>query len=221
MHFAFVFHFAMVISVFGASGRSGRAFIAAASAAGISLRLHYRSAPEDDAPPLSTVVVGALTDPTAVREVLRGASAVVILFGPRPKARHVFTAKATRAIVDGMMNLGQTRLVCVTGALIGAKGGNISIPMRTLEFAIRRIGDDEQGEDRVAQERIVRASKLEWTLVKPPRLTDGTEVSTVRAGPDLAVGLRSRMSRATLAAFLLDEILHPRYVQQAVYLNGA
>jgi putative NADH-flavin reductase len=211
----------MIISVFGASGRSGRAFIAAASAAGHALRLHYRSAPEDEAPPLSTVVVGALTDPTAVREVLRGAEAVVVLFGPRPKARHVFTAKSTKAIIDGMQAQGQTRLLVLTGAMIGDSAGNISIPMRTLEFAIRRIGDDEQSDDRAAQERVVRGSKLDWTLVKPPRLTESSEVTPTRAATDLAVGLRSRMSRASLAAFLLQEIHDRRYIQQAVYVEGA
>ncbi len=211
----------MSISVFGSSGRAGRAFIAAASAAGHSLRLHYRSAPEDEAPPLATVVVGSLADPTAVREVLRGADAVVVLFGPRPKARHVFTAKATKAIVEGMQAQGLTRLICLTGATIGDSQGHLSIPMRTLEFAIRRLGDDEQADDRTAQERVVRASKLDWTLVKPPRLTDRAEVSGVRAARDLTVGLRSRMSRATLAAFLLEEIRERRYLQQAVYVEGA
>ena len=210
----------MIISVFGASGRSGRAFIAAASAAGVSLRLHYRSAPEDEAPPLSTVVVGALTDPTAVREVLRGAEAVVILFGPRPKARHVFTAKATKAIIDGMVAQGQRRLICVTGAMIGDTPGNVSIPMRTLEFAIRRLSDDEQPDDRSAQEKVVRASKLDWTIVKPPRLTESSELTGVRAATDLSVGLRSKMTRATLAMFLLQEIRDRQYVQQAVYVEG-
>jgi putative NADH-flavin reductase len=211
----------MIISVFGASGRSGRAFIAAASAAGVTLRLHYRSAPEDEAPPLSTVVVGALTDPTAVREVLRGAEAVVVLFGPRPKARHVFTAKSTKAIIDGMVAQGQRRLLCVTGAMIGEKAGNVSIPMRTLEFAIRRLSDDEQSDDRTAQEKVVRSSKLDWTLVKPPRLTDASDITGVRAAPDLAVGLRSRMSRATLAMFLLQEIRDRKYLQQAVFVEGS
>ncbi len=210
----------MIISVFGASGRAGRAFITAASAAGISLRLHYRSAPEDEAPPLATVIVGALTDPTAVREVLRGASAVVVLFGPRPKARHVFTAKATKAIIEGMQAQGQRRLLCLTGAMIGDSAANLSIPMRTLEFAIRRIGDEEQADDRAAQERVVRSSKLDWTLIKPPRLTDSTEATRVRAATDLTVGLRSRISRASLAAFLLDEIHEKRHIQQSVYLDG-
>jgi putative NADH-flavin reductase len=211
----------MIISVFGASGRSGRAFISAASAAGFALRLHYRSAPEDEAPPLATVIVGSLNDPTAVREVLRGADAVVILFGPRPKARGVFTAKATKAIIEGMQAQGQKRLLCLTGAMIGDSQNNLSIPMRTLEFAIRRLGDDEQADDRTAQERVVRASKLDWTLVKPPRLTESSDVTPVQAAGDLSVGLRSRMSRATLAAFLLEEIRERRYLGQAVFVQGA
>ena len=209
----------MSIAVFGASGSMGRRFIAAATEAGVALRLHYRSAPEDEAPLLSTVVVGALTDPTAVREVLRGASATVVLFGPRPNSEP-FCAKATRAIIEGMRSQEQTRLLCMTCASLGPPAGNLSIAMRAAAMAMKRFRNEEQLDDREAQERTVRNSKLDWTLVKPTRFTDGGGSENVRAATNLDVGLRSRVSRDSVAMFLLSEINAPKFSSQTVYVSS-
>ena len=88
----------MIVSVFGASGRTGKAFVKLAAESGLYVRAHYRTAPLEPSPDTVTVVVGALTDPTAVREVLRGADAVVVLLGPHPSAHRVFCATATKAM---------------------------------------------------------------------------------------------------------------------------
>lgn len=211
----------MSIAVFGASGATGKRFIVAATKAGIPLRLHYRTASTDTAPPLATVVVGALSDPTAVREVLRGTSAAVVLFGPRAGSSDIFCAKATRAIIDCMRTQEQRRLLVMTGAAIGPLADNVSMTMRATTMAFRRFTGEERVDDRADQERVVRNSRLDWTLVKPPRLTDNGAGETYRAEVDLEVGLRSSISRDTVAAFLLDEIATPRFVEKTVYVTGA
>lgn len=209
----------MSIAVFGASGATGRRFIAAASSAGVPLRLHYRSAPEDNPPDLATIVVGAFADPTAIREALRGSEAVVLLVGPRTGSKDVFCGKATRAVIEAMRNQKQRRLLCITCAKTGAMPGNVSIAMRAAALATRRFRPEDQAEDRAEQERLVRNSKLDWTLVKLPRLTDGPSEG-VRAGTDIDVGLRTTVSRDTVAEFLLAEVNAPRFVGQTVYVSG-
>jgi uncharacterized protein YbjT (DUF2867 family) len=208
------------IAVFGSSGATGQRFIAAATRAGIPLRLHYRSAPDDDAPPGAIVVIGSLEDPPAVRETLRGTSAAVVLIGPRSSSAEVCCAAATRAIVDAMRMQRQRRLLCTTGASLGPLPGNVSVPMRATAMAWRRLTSEEEADDRAEQERIVRASRLDWTLVKPSRLTDNGTGERYRAHTDLEIGLRSTIARDTLAAFLLSELLAPTFVGQAVYVTG-
>ncbi len=209
----------MIVSVFGASGRTGHAFIASATDAGISLRLHYRAKPSEQVPMSSTVVVGSLNDPTAVREVLRGADVAVVLFGPHNDARIPFCAAATKNIVLAMHTQSQQRLLVVTGAMTGVVPSNVSLAMRFMRTIVQRSAHDGMVEDRNEQERLVRNSKLAgWTLVKPPRLTDDVATDAVDIGPDLSVGMRSRISRASLAAALLREIHAPRFAQQAVYV---
>ena len=209
----------MIVSVFGASGRTGHAFIARATDAGISLRLHYRSKPSEQVPTSSTVVVGSLNDPTAVREVLRGADAAVVLFGPHNDARIPFAAAATKNIIAGMHTQSQQRLLVVTGAMTGGLPSNVSLAMRFMRSIVQRSAHDGMVEDRNEQERLVRDSKLAgWTLVKPPRLTDDPATDAVEVGPELSVGMRSSISRASLAAVLVREIQEPRFAQQAVYV---
>jgi len=208
----------MIVSVFGASGRTGNAFIASASDAGISLRLHYRAKPSEQVPTSSTVVVGSLNDPTAVREVLRGGDAVVVLFGPHNDARVPFCAAATRNIIAAMHTQSQQRLLVVTGAMTGGIPSNVSLAMRLMRKIVQRSAHDGMMEDRTEQERLVRNSKLGgWTLIKPPRLTDDPATDAVAIGPELSVGVRSSISRASLAGALVREIQEPRFAQQAVY----
>ena len=158
----------MIVSVFGASGRTGHAFIASATDAGISLRLHYRAKPSETVPTSSTVVVGSLNDPTAVREVLRGADAAVVLFGPHNDARIPFCAAATKKIIAAMHTQSQGRLLVVTGAMTGGMPSNVSLFMRFMRKIVQRSAHDGMVEDRNEQERLVEAddvrerAKTEW-----------------------------------------------------------
>jgi len=208
----------MIVAVFGASGRTGRAFVQIAAEAGLLQRLHYRTALAEPSPDTATVVVGALNDPTAVREVLRGADAAVVLFGPTKATTKMFCATATKAIIAGMRTQEVPRLLCVTGAMIGTMPGNVSLGLKLLSFGVRRTGQAEAMDDRDNQERIVRSSKLTWVAVKPPRLTDGAG-GAVSAGPTVKVGLGSHCSRTALARFLVDELMRPQFANTPVYVK--
>ena len=208
----------MIVAVFGASGRTGRAFVQAAAEAGLLQRLHYRTAPTEPSADTSTVVVGALTDPTAVREVLRGADATIILLGAHAKAPKVYCAAATKAIIAGMRTQEVPRILCLTGAMIGPVPGNVSLGLKLLSFGIRRTGQAEMMDDRDEQERLVRSSRLNWVAVKPPRLTDGG-TGEVDVGPTVAVGLGSHCSRAALVRFMVAELLQPKFSNASVYVK--
>ncbi|GAB1343620.1 NAD(P)-dependent oxidoreductase [Gemmatimonas sp.] len=210
----------MNIAVYGASSRTGHRFIDVAAAAGHSLRLHYRSKPSEQVPENATVIVGSLADPTAVREVLRGADAAVVLFGHKDDARVPYLAAATKLIVSTMKTLQQSRLVVVTGVEVGDHNGNIGITQKLKTLFTRRAAHDGMMEDRDEQERAVRNSALNgWTVVKPGKLSDSAGTGTVEMEPSVAMGAGSQVSRAGLAKALLQELEAPRFAQQAVYIR--
>lgn len=209
----------MIISVYGSSGRLGHAFIDAATVAGHTLRLHYRAKPSELVPEHSTVIVGSLADPTAVREVLRGADAAVVLLGHKENARVPYIADATKLIVSTMKTLDMSRLIVVTGAMIGESSSNLGFTMKITGAFARRSAHDGMMEDRDEQERLVKSSRLAgWTVVKPPRLTDGPASDSIRAEPTLSVGMGSRISRASLAKVLVKELESAQFAQQSVFV---
>ncbi|MFO0092720.1 MAG: NAD(P)-dependent oxidoreductase [Gemmatimonadaceae bacterium] len=209
----------MIIAVFGASGRLGHQFIDAATVAGHTLRLHYRAKPSALVPEHSTVIVGSLADPTAVREVLRGADAAVVFLGHKDDARVPYIAAATKLIVNAMKALAMSRLLVVTGATVGESSGNLGLAMKITGAFARRSAHDGMMEDRDEQERLVRNSRLDgWTVVKPSRLTEGPRSDAVRMAPTLPVGMGSKVSRASLAKVLVQDLEAPQYIHQSVFV---
>ena len=210
---------AMIIAVYGASSRLGHQFIGVAAAAGHALRLHYRAKPAEQVPENATVIVGSLADPTAVREVLRGADAALMLLGHKQDARVPYIAAATKLVVSTMKTLDQSRLLVVTGAMVGESAGNMGLTMKLKNLFARRSAHNGMMEDRDEQERLIRASQLDgWTVVKPGTLTDTPATDHVQVDCTLSMGVGSQVSRATLARVLLQEIEQPRFMQQAVYV---
>lgn len=208
----------MAVAVFGISGRTGTALVDAAQTRGLEL---VGLARRPLIPPVAAhvrVFVGELSDPEAVHQVVTGAQAAICVFGPRPPHREVFCAEATENIIAVMRATGTARLLCQTGAMVGALPRNVSHPMRWMAHRFAR-SRPQVAADRAAQEQCVRVSRLDWTLVKPPRLRTGAARRPVRAGPALPVGLLASISRSALAGFLLDEVTAGRFVGQAVYVR--
>ena len=62
-------------------------------------------------------------------------------------------------------------------------------------------------------------SGLDWTILRPPRLTDGPAAGNLRVtAGHLAKGLT--ITRADVARFMLQEATNPHYVRQYVGLSS-
>jgi putative NADH-flavin reductase len=203
------------IAIFGVSGRTGQALVTGARARGWSVRGFGRISSEA---PVGTIMIhGGFGDVERLREVVRGADAVCCLLGPRPPYTDAFCAAATGAIIAAMTAADRRRLLCVTGAMVGDVPSR-SPPM-TWVAALLRWRRPAMVRDRAEQEAVVAGSALDWTLIKPPRLTDARPTGRIAAGPDVPVGLLSSISRADLAAFTLDAISDPTLVRERVIVK--
>jgi uncharacterized protein YbjT (DUF2867 family) len=70
-------------------------------------------------------------------------------------------------------------------------------------------------EDKDHQEELVRASGLDWVLVRPPLLTNGAREGRYRVGFDIPIKLFSSVSRADVAEFMLKQLTDDKYLRQA------
>jgi hypothetical protein len=75
--------------------------------------------------------------------------------------------------------------------------------------------------DRQREAELIMSSDLDWTLVRPPHLVDGSATGRVRAGTDLQLGLRDQITRADLGRFIVEQLNDSRFVGQAPFVAGS
>jgi putative NADH-flavin reductase len=63
------------------------------------------------------------------------------------------------------------------------------------------------------QERLIKASDLDWTIVRPGGLTDGPRTGAYRFGRDRSIK-GGRISRADVADFVLRQLTDPTFIHQ-------
>jgi putative NADH-flavin reductase len=200
----------MRIAVFGATGRTGVPFVRQALDASHEVVAHARTPSKlpfaDDR---LTVVEGDVYTGTGVAEAIEGADAVVSLLGQTGDGPDDLLAVAGDHVTAAMADHGVARYVTLVGAGVREDGESPSFSGKVMGTLLRLVAKEVLA-DAEAHVRRVRASALEWTVVRAPRLVDG-DAAGYRAG-DLDLGFES-VARADVATFCLDcveEDLHVR-----------
>src|SRR5918999_2791564 len=86
---------------------------------------------------------------------------------------------AARVIISAMREAGMRRLVAVSAAGAHTDGDGMFVRFvvkPVLGYVLRHEFADMR-----AMEEVVRASDLDWTIVLPPRLTDGARTGRYRS----------------------------------------
>ena len=209
------------IAVFGGSGKTGLEVVRVALAKGFGVRALYRpgSEPKEALSGLEAIT-GHLTEPKDIRRTLEGTVGAIIVFGPRLGKRNnpqPFCADATKSIVEEMKKLGVQRLIVQTGAMAGGDTPNWSRGVRWFVGRYRK-NYPEINRDRDAQEIVTKESDLDWTLVRPFRISGAHGKGHARVAPNIRIGMFTSIRRTDLAEFHVNEIANGRFHRQNVYI---
>lgn len=204
----------MKLTIFGATGKTGRQVVDQALKAGHEVTAFVRDpARMDLRHERLRVIQGDVTDEERVREAVRGQEAVISALGQTKTSSKDVLTVAARHLVPAMREEGVGRLVTLVGAGVPDERDSGSLGrafMRGLmKLVVRQVLEDAE-----RHAEIVRASDLEWTLVRPPRLTDGPSKGEYRTGY-LQLGGSNSIARADLADFMLKLASDGRYVREA------
>lgn len=207
----------MRIVIFGATGGLGRLLVDQALASGHTVTAFARTLDRLPARSMELIgVAGNVLDEEKVRAAVGGQEVVICAFGVRPgKNPGRLYSRGTRVVVEAMRAQGVRRLICVSTWLVGESRRNAGPLVRVFVPLLQ----PQLFRDRERQERVVRDSQLDWTLVRPARLTDRPHSGTYHVGSDLKLSARSHVSRADVADFVLHELAAPTYVRQAVTIR--
>ncbi|HEY4458695.1 MAG TPA: SDR family oxidoreductase [Pseudonocardiaceae bacterium] len=205
----------MKIALFGATGRTGQQFLVQAIAAGHEITAVVRDPTRlPDRTGLS-VVAADVMDPDAIGPLIAGQDAVVTAIGPRQTRTPVTVqTDSTTSIIDAMRHNHVRRLVVVSNSGMIATGDGPFTRM-IVKPIVRRILRHTFADMR-RMEELVRANGLDWTIVRPPMLTEGKRTGTYRTAIDRNVRGGIRISRADVADSLLRCLAAPELIHAAV-----
>ncbi|RKE20090.1 NAD(P)-dependent oxidoreductase [Streptomyces sp. TLI_171] len=212
----------MELTVLAATGGIGQHLLEQALAAGHRVTAVVRNpAKLGDRPGVKVVRADLGTAGAAeLREAVEGADAVLSGLGAVGKAGVGVAEHGTRAVVEAMRQTGARRLVVVSAAPVGTvpsparpnpprhDPGEGAVMRYVLTPMVKRVLRAHYA-DLARMEDVVLASGLDWTVVRPPRLTDKplTRDYRVAYGQNLRGG--STVSRADVAHCMLRSVTDP------------
>lgn len=162
-------------------------------------------------------VRGDALKPQDVEAALTGMDAVIqslgVKFGDLFQPVRLFS-DATRVLIPAIKAQGVKRLICLTGFGAGDSRASISCLQR-VPF---QIVFGRAYEDKSMQERLIKESGVEWTIVRPGVLTNGPRTGRYRILSDPAQWRNGSISRSNVAEFLVRQIEDQTYVRQAPVL---
>ncbi len=121
---------------------------------------------------------------------------------------------ATRVLVAAMTSQGVKRLICVTG--FGAGDSRSSIGC--LQWIPFRVAFGRAYDDKSEQERLIKESLLDWTIVRPGVLTNGARSGSYRVLETALEWRNGMISRANVADFLVRLVDDRSYIRKAPVL---
>jgi putative NADH-flavin reductase len=209
----------MKVLVIGGTRGIGREVVAAAHAAGHKLTLLARNAERISLLVTGVrVVVGDAADADDIERAVAGQDAVVWTVGVRPTRRpvHLFS-RSTQFLLAAMAKHGVRRLVCVTGIGAGDSRGHGGF---FYDRILQPLFMKTVYEDKDRQEALLRASDVDWTIVRPGALTNGPPTGLVRALTDMKDVTAGKVSRADVAAFIVENLETSDFRKTAVLLTS-
>ena len=147
-----------------------------------------------------------------------GKSAIISTIGLKPSSNDVTVySQGIKNVLAAGKDAGTNRIVTVTGIGAGDSKGHGGIFYDRILNPLLLKTDYA---DKTRQEKILKSSDSQWTIVRPGFLVDEASEKAYRV-LDKTDGLVSgSISRADVAHFLLASVEQNSYVQQTVFLSN-
>ena len=159
------------------------------------------------------LVQGDVKDYASVERAMAGQDAVLSALGvSTPLKRDPIVIDGVRNIVKAMEKTNVKRLVYLS--FLGVKESREDAGF-LMNHIVARIVHNEIT-DHEEKERLITSSRLAWTIVRPPKLTNGPLTNTYRNGEDIKPkSFIPTLSRADVADFMLRQLADNAFVRKA------
>lgn len=208
------------LALLGATRGIGRHLLEQALERGYRIRtLVRRGSVLDVEHPNLTIVRGDATSSHDVAELIQGSGAVFSALGAPARNKDKIRTRAAHATLEAMHHTGIRRLIAVS--VYGTAETREHLPFFTravvFPFFLRHAIADHE-----TQEQAIVASDVEWTLIRPPYLTDDPVSGTYASDFGNQIrGLTWKISRADVAHSMLEAFERGAHLRHSIGLSYA
>lgn len=204
----------MKLLVFGATRGTGRKFIEQALERGYNVTALARNPRKlEIKSPNLQIVEGDAMNSDLLEKMVQGFDAVVSSLGAPAASKDRVRSEGTRNIIRAMEKTGVRRFISLSTVGVGDSREMLPFLYKYLlvPLFLRRAFADHE-----IQESYIRASKLDWTIIRPTALTNGELTRVYKHGFTISEkNLKNKISRSDVADFMLKQLTDATYIRQA------
>ncbi len=165
-------------------------------------------------------VAGDVRDTELVTPLLNGTDAVLWCVGVTSTSGGSVGRTALPPLAEAMAERGVRRFVGVSGAGADLPADRKGMGARVVSALTRRLARDLV-EDKEGEYRILAATSLDWTQVRPPRLVDGPGRGRYRLTEEAPGVWTNPLAKADVALAMLELVESRQWLAAAPYLVSA
>ena len=162
-------------------------------------------------------IAGDALDFESVSAAMPGHDAAIVTLGAGAALHSRIRSEGTLNVVRAMQVHGVPRLVVQSTLGAHESWGNLDFWWKRVMFGalLRPVHRDHE-----LQEQLVRASGLDWTIVRPSAFVDGPATGAFRVGfAPVERNLKLRIARADVAGFLARQLCERAWSGRAVGIS--
>jgi putative NADH-flavin reductase len=206
------------LALFGITGRTGLPLAEMLLGAGYRLKALARNPDKLTLKhPNLTVIRGDVLQYEDVRRTVEGTDAVISVIGPTKDSPPLMQTDGTRNIVKAMEAGGIRRIISMTGGGVPAAPDQPKMPDKLIRFIMKLVAKKVL-EDGTRHAEVLQGTRLDWTVVRGPRLTNGPLTKKYRVGW-VGVNASTSASRRDIADFITKELEAGKYIRQMPFIS--
>ncbi len=217
----------MKLTIIAATGGVGRELLEQAVAAGHDVTAVVRNPGKLSREVRAVTTDMSAPDPEAMESAVAGTDAVLSGLGPHSNSDAGVASRGIRAIVAAMRATSVRRIVVVSAAPVST----VASPSRPnppkhdpgdgffMRYLFSKIAGARFGKvyaDLALMEDVLAGSGLDWTVVRPPQLTDKPLTGRYRTAYGQNIRGGFSVPRADVAQFMLRVLGQPETIHQVI-----
>lgn len=210
----------MKVIVFGATGGTGLELVSQALKNGYttSVFIHKHAEALEHFTNKITIYHGDVRDFQSTNTAIKGQDAVLVALGVVPGVGTDVLSAGSANIVRAMQENSVKRIVVETGASLAEDRSTLPLLYKTMSAIppMKYMFDAKR-----EQEQVIKESGLDWILVRPANLNNGKLTKKYKTGASLHLRVKSQVSRADVAHFMIEQLTHDTWLHKAVTITGS